>query len=112
MKRENRLRYMIKDGLLDIFTIWLDEMKKALRDDGVRIFFFLVPFGYPLLYTFIYNNEVVHEAKMVVVDQADSYWSREFTRRVNGTADVQVVSTCTDMKEAKTMRVLIAARVF
>ena len=103
MKRESRLRYMIKNGLLDIFTIWLDEMKKVFRDDGVRIFFFLVPFGYPLLYTFIYNNEVIHEAKMVVVDQSDSYWSREFTRRVNGTADVQVVSTCTNMNEAKTM---------
>ena len=40
------------------------------------IFFFLVPFVYPLLYSFIYNNEVVHEAKMVVVDQSDSYLSR------------------------------------
>ena len=46
------------------------------KDAGVMIFFFLVPFVYPLLYSFIYNNEVVHEVKMVVVDQSDSYLSR------------------------------------
>ena len=83
MKREHRLRYIIKEGLLDTFYIWKDELRNVFKDAGVMIFFFLVPFVYPLLYSFIYNNEVVHEAKMVVVDQSDSYLSREFTRRVN-----------------------------
>ena len=53
-----------------------------------------------MLYSFIYNNEVVREAKMVVVDQSDSYLSREFTRRVNATPDVRVVAVSTDMEEA------------
>jgi len=91
MKREYRLRDMIKEGILDIFYIWKDELKNVFKDEGVLIFFFLVPFAYPLLYSFIYNNEVVREAKMVVVDQSDSYLSREFTRRVNATPDVRVV---------------------
>ena len=73
MKREHRLRYIIKEGLLDTFYIWKDELRNVFKDAGVMIFFFLVPFVYPLLYSFIYNNEVVHEAKMVVVDQSDSY---------------------------------------
>ena len=72
MKREHRLRYIIKEGLLDTFYIWKDELRNVFKDAGVMIFFFLVPFVYPLLYSFIYNNEVVHEAKMVVVDQSDS----------------------------------------
>ena len=72
-------------------------MKNVFKDEGVLIFFFLVPFAYPLLYSFIYNNEVVREAKMVVVDQSDSYLSREFTRRVNATPDVRVVAVSTDM---------------
>ena len=76
MKREYRLRDMIKEGILDIFYIWKDELKNVFKDEGVLIFFFLVPFAYPLLYSFIYNNEVVREAKMVVVDQSDSYLSR------------------------------------
>ena len=78
-------------------------MKNVFKDEGVLIFFFLVPFAYPLLYSFIYNNEVVHEAKMVVVDQSDSYLSREFTRRVNATPDVRVVAVSTDMEEARRM---------
>ena len=67
------------------------------------IFFFLVPFVYPLLYAFIYNNEMVHNAKMVVVDQSDSYLSREYIRKVDATADVKVVAVCADMEEAKRM---------
>lgn len=103
MKKENRLRYIIKEGIEDTFYIWKEEWKNVFKDSGVMIFFFLVPFVYPLLYAFIYDNEVVHEAKMVVVDQSDSFLSREFTRRVNATADVEVVTVCSDMAEAKKM---------
>ena len=103
MKREHRLRYIIKEGILDTFFIWKDELKNVFKDSGVMIFFFLVPFIYPLLYAFIYNNEVVHNAKMVVVDQSDSYLSREYIRYVDATADVKVVAVCSDMEEAKRM---------
>ena len=103
MKREHRLRYIIKEGILDTFFIWKDELKNVFKDSGVMIFFFLVPFSYPLLYAFIYNNEVVHNAKMVVVDQSDSYLSREYIRKVDATADVKVVAVCSDMEEAKRM---------
>lgn len=103
MKREHRLRYIIKEGILDTFFIWKDELKNVFKDSGVMIFFFLVPFIYPLLYAFIYNNEVVHNAKMVVVDQSDSYLSREYIRKVDATADVKVVAVCSNMEEAKRM---------
>ncbi|GGK16146.1 ABC transporter permease [Parabacteroides faecis] len=103
MKREHRLRYIIKEGIQDTFFIWKDELKNVFKDSGVMIFFFLVPFVYPLLYAFIYNNEVVHDAKMVVVDQSDSYLSREYIRKVDATADVKVVAVCADMEEAKRM---------
>lgn len=101
MKREHRLGFIIKEGIQDTFFIWKDELKNVFKDTGVMIFFFLVPFIYPLLYAFIYNNEVVHEAKMVVVDQSDSYLSREFARKVDATGDVKIVAICRDMEEAK-----------
>ncbi|MDH6305117.1 ABC-2 type transport system permease protein [Parabacteroides sp. PF5-5] len=103
MNKESRLRYIIKEGIQDSFHIWKEELKNVFKDTGVMIFFFLVPLAYPVLYAFIYDNEVVREAKMVVVDQSDSYLSREFTRRVNATPDVQVVAVCSDMAEAKRM---------
>ncbi len=103
MLNEDRLGKKIKEGIEDVFYIWKDELKNVFRDSGVIVFFFLVPLAYPLLYAFIYNNEVVHEAKMVVVDNSDTYLSREFIRRVDATPDVRVVRICKDMDEAKRM---------
>lgn len=103
MRRENRLQHIIKEGIQDTFYIWKEELKNVFKDEGVMIFFFLVPFVYPLLYAFIYDNEVVHEAKMVVVDQSNSSLSREFIRKVDATPDVNVVRVCQDMETAKTM---------
>ncbi|MCD7938392.1 MAG: ABC transporter permease [Tannerellaceae bacterium] len=103
MKREYRLRYIIKEGFFDTFYIWRQEMKNIFSDKGVLIFFFLVPFVYPLLYSFIYNNEMMRNSKMVVVDQSDSFLSREFIRKVDGTSDVQVVAVVGSMEEGKRM---------
>ena len=32
MKREHRLRYIIKEGLLDTFYIWKDELRNVFKD--------------------------------------------------------------------------------
>lgn len=103
MKRENRLRYIIKEGIADTFYVWKEELKNVFRDSGVMIFFFLVPLAYPLIYAFIYNNEVVREAKLVVVDDSNTTYSREFIRNVDASPDVDIVAYCTDMNEAKRM---------
>lgn len=103
MIREHRLDFIIREGIRDTFFIWREELKQVFRDTGVMIFFFLVPFSYPLLYAFIYNNEVVHEAKLAVVDGSRSALSREFVRRVDATADVQVVAYCKEEGEAQRM---------
>lgn len=103
MVNSSRLRGMIKEGIADVFYIWKEELKNVFKDSGVIVFFFLVPFAYPLVYAIIYNNEVVHEAKMVVVDDSNTFLSREFIRRVNATPDVKVVRLCKDMNEAKRM---------
>lgn len=78
-------------------------MKCALFDEGVIVFFIIVPFLYPLLYAYLYNNESVREVPTVVVDNSHSQLSREFVRRVDATGDVDIVSCCQDMEEAKEM---------
>jgi ABC-2 type transport system permease protein len=101
MKKNNGLIYIIKEGIKDTISIWKEELRNVCGDGGVVIFFFLVPLLYPLLYAFIYNNEVVRDVKLSVVDQSDTYLSREFIRRINATPDVQVTGIYTDMEEAK-----------
>lgn len=78
-------------------------MRCALFDEGVIVFFVIVPFLYPLLYAYLYNNESVREVPAVVVDNSHSQLSREFVRRVDATGDVDIVSYCQDMEEAKEM---------
>ncbi|MDR2810531.1 MAG: ABC transporter permease [Tannerellaceae bacterium] len=84
-----------------IFSIAREELRNVFRDGGVVIFFFLVPLFYPLLYAFIYNNEVVRDVKLAVVDRSDTYLSREFIRRVDATPHTKVIGVYADMEEAK-----------
>lgn len=98
---ETKLYRFLRTVISDIFTIWYKELKNVFSDVGVIIFFLVVPFGYPLLYSYLYDNEVVREVPMVVVDQSRSTLSRDFIRRIDGTPDVKVASRCADMAEGQ-----------
>ena len=91
----------IKEGCRDAARIWRDEMRQIFKDEGVIIFFFVVPLIYPLLYSWIYNNEVVREVPVVVVDNSHSQMSRKFIRMCNASPDVKVVAYVDDMDEGK-----------
>lgn len=72
------LKDKITQGINDLFYIWKREFRTTFRDQGVLIFFVLVPLVYPLIYSFIYTNEVVREVPAVVVDDSRSSLSREY----------------------------------
>jgi ABC-2 type transport system permease protein len=93
----------IKEGAAALFQVWYRELRSVFRDEGVLIFFIIVPLAYPLLYAFIYTNEVAREVPAVVVDESQSSLSRDYLRRVDATADVDIVAQCADMEEAKQM---------
>lgn len=101
MKRNKTFTHTVSQGTLDIFYIWKREMKKCFKDQGVLIFFILVPLGYPLLYSFIYTQEVVREVPVIALDENHSNLSREFMRRVDATPDVQIIAYSNDMADAK-----------
>lgn len=91
----------MKKLLLDIYYVWLNELKVVFRDPAVVLLFLIVPLAYPVLYAFLYNNEAVHEVKAVVVDESNTSLSREFIRKVDGAADVNVVAHVANMEEAR-----------
>ena len=86
--------------LHDIIAISRQEMHDTLHDEGVIVFFIIVPLLYPLLYAYLYGRESVREVPTVVVDNANTSLSREFLRKVDATADVKIVGHCADMQEA------------
>lgn len=95
------LRHIIRQGLNGLFYIFKRELKATIKDQGVLIFFLLVPLAYPLIYAFIYTNEVVREVPTAVVDANNSSQSRKYIRMVDGSPDVHIQSYCADMEEAR-----------
>lgn len=101
--KEQSFKNKAVQGIYDLFYIWKQEFRNTFRDQGVLIFFILVPLVYPLLYAFIYTNEVVREVPAVAVDNSHSSLSREYLRKVDATPDVKIIAYCADLEEAKEM---------
>lgn len=76
-------------------------MKNTFKDEGVLIFFILVPLGYPLLYSWIYNNEVVREVPVAIVDMSHSNASRKFINMFDASPDTHAAYYCNNLQEAK-----------
>ena len=93
----------VVQGIYDMFYIWKQEFRTTFRDQGVLIFFVLVPIVYPLIYAFIYTNETIREVPAVVVDNSRSALSREYLRKVDASPEVNIVTYCADMEEARLM---------
>lgn len=85
----------------DLIYIWYDECRTVLKDKGILIFIIFVPFAYPLLYSYVYTNEVCRDVPCAVVDDSKSSLSREFISNVDGTPDAKVMGTYTNMQEAE-----------
>ena len=91
----------ILSAIKRICEAWLAEVKCIFKDEGALLFCILLPLGYPILYSWIYNNEVVREVPAVVVDDSHSALSREFIQKVDASADVCVAQYCGSIDEAR-----------
>ena len=93
----------IYERLEDAAYVWRQEIKQVFHDEGVLIFCIIVPLVYPLLYSWIYNNEVVHEVPVVIIDQSHSQQSRQFIRMIDASPDVRVLSYAEDLDDAQSL---------
>lgn len=91
----------IINWFFDIFRVWRQEFYNVFHDKGVLIFFFLLPTAYPIVYSLIYNPELVRDVPVVVVDNSRSEVSRDFVRSFDATENVEIVGYASDMAEAR-----------
>ena len=91
--------HKIYEDLQHVCYIWRREMQQVVKDEGILIFFFVVPIAYPLLYSWIYNNETVREVPVCVVDMSNTGLSREFVRKCDASPDVRVAYYAQDLDE-------------
>lgn len=87
--------------ILNILQIWYHEFTTVMRDKGILIFVLFVPLAYPLLYSYVYTNEVVRDVPVAVVDECNSSLSREFIRKMDASPDVRIYARCHSMAEAE-----------
>ena len=85
----------------DMYFVFRREFYQVFRDHGVLTFFVLLTLAYPLIYAYIYSNEIAEEVPVAVVDESHSALSREFVRNWDATSSVRVVARCGEMEEAK-----------
>ena len=90
----------IKLRLSDLYSICINEFRSIFSDSGAILFFLVVPFVYPFLYSALYGNEGIREAPLVVVDYNQSSLSREFIRRVDASPDVRIIAQPSNESEA------------
>lgn len=79
------------------------EWRVVLRDPGVLVFFILLPIAYPIVYTLVYNPEVVEKLPVAVVDRSRTEASRAFTRDVGATPAIEIYAYCANLEEARTL---------
>ena len=97
------LLHRIKDGLRDMCYIWAKEMRQTITDEGVLIFFLLVPFLYPLLYSWAYSGEMIREVPVAIVDNSHSHQSRQFIREFDASPNTRVAYYCQNLDEARAL---------
>lgn len=99
--KQGTLLQRINEGIHDMCYIWAKEMKSVVQDEGVLIFFIIVPILYPLIYSWAYNNETVREVPTAIVDNSNSSLSRTFIRNFDASPNTKVAYRCNDLKEAR-----------
>ena len=84
-----------------VFAAWKDEFRTSITDTGVVLFFIVLPLAYPLLYTAIYNPEVVRDIDVVVVDNCRTSDSRLLAREAGASENIHIIGYAASMDEAR-----------
>lgn len=91
----------MKKFIKQIFDVYLKEFRMIFHDQGLMIFLFLLPSAYPIIYSLIYNPELVRDVKMVVVDHDRTAKSRELVRNLDACQEAYIIGYATDLNEAR-----------
>lgn len=84
-----------------MFEVYCREFKLVMHDVGIILFFMFLPLAYPIIYSLIYNPELVKDVDMVVVDHDRTPLSRELVRKMDACDQAHVIGYATDLNEAR-----------
>lgn len=91
----------IYNYIRNVSQVWYKELRYILLDSGMILFLSILPIAYPIIYSWIYNNEVVRDVPVVIVDNSRSSLSREYIRLFDASPNVKVAYYANNIEEAK-----------
>jgi ABC-type multidrug transport system, permease component len=89
--------------ITSLCMVWRREFYLVFHDAGVMLFFFFLTIAYPVIYTIIYNPEILENIPVAVVDHSRSALSRQLTRDIDATQGIEVYDYAANMQEARRM---------
>lgn len=88
---------------LSVSRVFRNEFGIMIHDVGILLFFVALPLVYPVVYTLIYNPEVVRELPVAVVDDSRTPESRSLVRKASASPSLKIYDYCNDMAEARAL---------
>jgi ABC-2 type transport system permease protein len=96
---------MIKLNIIKRFSeignIFRIEFKSIFQNKTAILIFFAATIMYPLLYSYTYNNEVLRDIHVAVVDNDNSDMSRKYIQMCDAHENIIVAKRCFDLEQAK-----------
>lgn len=84
-----------------LFRVYDQEFLLVIHDKGLLLFFTFLPLVYPIIYSLIYNPEIVRDVAMVVVDNDRTPLSRKLVREMDACQEARVIGYAANMDEAR-----------
>jgi len=91
----------VKDNIVNIYGIFLAEMRESFNDAGTVLIFFIAAILYPMLYSIGYINETIREIPVAVVDLDHTALSRQYCRMLDASEQVKISFKPGSLKEAE-----------
>ena len=91
----------IKLHIRELFLVYCREFKLSIHDGGIMLFFIFIPFLYPVIYSLIYNPELVRDVRLVVVDHDRTSESRSLVRELDACQEARVIGYAADLDEGR-----------
>lgn len=96
-----KLWHIFTRPFLEVAGVYYREMRICLSDVGIMLFVLFLPLAYPVIYSLIYNPEIVRDVPVVVIDRDRTADSRELARRFDATPQASVIGYAADLPEAR-----------
>ena len=101
MRRTSPNVIKMKKAIRNMFEVYCREFRLVMHDGGILLFFVFLPLVYPVIYSLIYNPELVKEVSMVVVDHDRSPLSRDLVRKIDACDEAHVIGYAADLPEGR-----------